>query len=801
MRTVGSPFAGRVLRAGAVFGALVLGASSLPAAAAAQTTEPDDVLEVTGGSLTWGVRHSIRNYLENFGHTEGWVAAADGATYAKGDAGAVFPAVGGEVDLAAGTASLSFDGSLEMFGFGEDWLYFDDVRIEIADGEAAVVVDLIESYNVKEPVDDFTLAVYTLDEDSLALDTQGRLVLTTAEGVFSEEAWASHLPQYGGPTYAPPNDYTDPLSLSIDLAAPGAESPGGGDDDGEDGDGGAGTGPYGVSTGSPLSGTTAYIRVTPGYALDADGETTVTIEGFHFDPGPAGQPGTGSGGIYVGLGTMKNPGSEAWRRSKGGTSGPVGAADYTYGLPLFVGNQNSADADVADGVMDASGHWSAELTIPGKDIDSFFGDGIDCVELSCGIFSFGAHGVVKAANEAFTPVYFAGQDDSTWPDRDDDDPTTVPPVTPERPDRAPDTLPTEAGLTAANRGDVQVLSLSGRTATVFVGAPAVDAYVGVSVYSDPQFVDWYLVPASGRIEVVLPAALPAGAHKLSVITAEEELIGWAPFELAEDSDGEDPDGEDPVKGEPYGTSTGTNPYTGATLTVTPAWSLSDSEQRVDLKGTGYATSSAGSTEGGAYVLFGWIDPAAGDDWGPGAHPDKGSTGQSGVTYTYAKDAATAGTYQTMVNYPGNVTGPGLPFIQADGSWEITGFPIQSSRFESTHGTQIDCYVQQCGIITIGAHGKANAGVEVFTPLYFTDERPPNTEPPSDGDTGLVDNPNLAGGSPGLSAATGWDAPAVSAEGRTLIVAGVLLFSLGVFGAAVVHVRARRGGARPVRPVA
>ncbi|MGO1801836.1 MAG: HtaA domain-containing protein [Microbacteriaceae bacterium] len=803
--TVGALAVGMLGFGPAAFGSVQTPGAALAAPADAGTEA--SAWEVVSGDLTWGVRHSIRNYLENFGHTEGWVAAADGATYTKGAAGAVFPVVaGGTVDPSAGTASLSFQGSLEMYGFGEDWFYFENVRIEVADGTADVIVDLLESYNIKEPVDDFTIASYELDADALSVE-DGTLSLVTGEGTFSEATWRDHLPNYGGPTYAPPGDYTDPLTISLALAQPGSENPGGGDEgDGEGGgddgeDGGNADGAYGVSAGAPLSGTAAYIRVTPGYAIAADGSTTVTVEGFHFDPGPAAAPGAGSGGIYVGLGTMKNPGSEDWRRSKGGFSGPVDSGDFTYGIPHFVGNQNSADADVADGVMDADGHWSIEMTIPGHDVPSFFGDVIDCIERQCGVFSFGAHGAIRPANEAYTPVYLVGQDESGWPDRDEDDPTTVPPVTPERPASVPSALPTASELVDGARGGVEVQSVTDGTATVFVGAAAVNTWVGLSVHSDPQFIDWFLVPSGGRVTATLPASLAEGDHKLSAITAEEELIGWAPFTWGTAPGVDDGDQE---KSEPYGSSTGTNPYTGATLTVTPAWSLADSGQTVDLKGTGYATDRDGDNEGGAYVLFGWVNPESGDDWGPGPHSGKSSIGRSGIDFTYAEDGAVAGTFQSMVNYPGNSTGPGLPFMDADGSWEIKGFPIESSRFQTPHGTQIDCYVQQCGILTIGAHGRANAGVEVFTPVYFTDERPPNTSPVGGGGGGVVENPNVAGSAAansGLSAATGLDALAVASEGRTTLIAGVLLLSLGVFAGALLFVRARRTPSAPIRSVA
>ncbi len=773
----------RRVEAAVLAAVLALGIVNVPAVATA--AEESAVTEIAEGSLTWGVRYSIRNYLENFGHTEGWVAAYDGASYARGDSGAVFPLESGWVDAEAGTASLRFRGAFEMFGFGETWLYFDNVRVEVAGGSAEIIVDLIESYSVKTSRDDFVLATYALDAADLVSDEDAAVRWQTGAGNFSESAAIEHLPHYGGPTYAAPNDYTDPLVLSLRADAGDDDTtPGTPPDDDDDADA---DGPYGTSAGTPLSDTAAFIRVTPGYAVNAEGATLLTLEGFGFDPGPAVAPGAGTGGIYVGFGTMKDPSDpEAWRRSKGGSSGPQGLADYTYGSPIFVANQGSGDADVADGVMNADGSWRATVTVPGSSVASFFGDTIDCLAVQCGFFSFGAHGVIRAANEAFTPVFFTGQDESTWPDRDDDDPVVVPPVTPDRPGAAPSALPAESTLVAGNRGAVDVLAVQDGVATVFVGADTVDTWVGAVVYSEPQFVDWYLVPASARIQVTLPEGLEPVEHRLAVLGAEDELIGWDSFALA--GGGDD---DDTVKGEPYGSSTGTNAHTGATLTVTPAWSLADAGQVVTLKGAGYATSNNGSSLGGAYVLFGWIDPDAGGDWGPGPSDQKQSLGRSGITYTYADDGVPAGTFQTMVNYPGNVTEPGLPYIQADGSWEIQEFPIRSSRFTSAHGIEIDCYVQQCGILTIGAHGSANAGVEVFAPVYFTDDRPANT-PPGVGSGGLVDNPNLVGS--GLSAATGLDGLVPAGDARTVLIAGFLLISIGLFAGSLLFTTIRR---RPV----
>jgi hypothetical protein len=764
--------------------AVLLGFGAV-APAQAEPIEPEPTAastEVTGGSVQWIVRSTIRNYLENFGHTEGYVDVAQGASYTRGAQHIEFPVQSGSVDPDAGTASLRIGGEVEMHGFGEAWLHFEDIRLDIADERITVTVDMIESYNVKTRTDDLVLSTFDLPEGGLTIE-DGELQLTTERGAFPDVVALEHLPSYGGPTYGAPNNWTDPLALHLTFGESGGENPGGEDPGGADpGENSGGqdpaTGPYGASTGTPYPDTTATIRVTPGYAIAPDGSTEVKIEGFGFDPGPAVAPGAGSGGIYVGLGTMKDFGNpEKWRRSKGGSSGPVGMGDYTYGAPMFVGNQGSGDADVADAVMNASGYWSYTMTIPGKDIASFFGDTVDCVALQCGFFSFGAHGAVKAANEAFTPVFFEGQDDSGWPDRNTgEEPTPVDPSTPDRPASDPGALPADTALTGANRGGVSV-EVSGGQALLTVGSAYQNTWVGAVVYSEPEFAGWYLVPANGRVTVPLPAGLPAGDHKIAAIDADETLIGWAPFTVEKQSTTPPSDG----KKEPHGTSTGKNSL-GASLTVAPAYSLNDRDQKVTVTGTGYATDNNGDSAGGAYILFGWVDkmPSAGGSMSAG-------------DYVYADGQET---YQWMVSYPGSSTQPGTPVMTADGDWE-TEFTVYGSEFTSANGVTVDCYEVQCGVFTIGAHGKINAGVEVFAPVYFDTDgssvdpaaKPPAQTPPPPSANPNALPANQAGQNTGVGVNGGLIAAvAQPSEARTLMIAGLLIVSAGLLGAALLRLR-------------
>ncbi|WP_293781975.1 immunoglobulin domain-containing protein [uncultured Aeromicrobium sp.] len=152
-----------------------------------------------------------------------------------------------------------------------------------------------------------------------------------------------------------------------------------------------------------------------------------------------------------------------------------------------------------------------------------------------------------------------------------------------------------------------------------------------------------------------------------------------------------------------------------TVTVTPNSGLSpEGESTLTLNGSGFATSlPSGLTFGGAYILFGTVtptNPADPDSWAPSKR------GVSGTNYDYAPGA---GTYQTMVGYPGYSPGPGEFVMDENGDWNGE-LVIPGPYFESQAGHEINCFDVQCGVITIGAHGQVNEGVETFTPVTFSD---------------------------------------------------------------------------------
>jgi hypothetical protein len=143
----------------------------------------------------------------------------------------------------------------------------------------------------------------------------------------------------------------------------------------------------------------------------------------------------------------------------------------------------------------------------------------------------------------------------------------------------------------------------------------------------------------------------------------------------------------------------------------------DAPTSVQVSGTGFQSVAGGF--GGVYVLFGWVDPASGDGWRPSAG------GVSGTQYRYAVDVQgqeNAG-YQRFVAFPGSTTAVEANggVVAEDGSWatDLTIPGATLTALDADGGTvEVDCRVVTCGVITIGAHGVANANNESFTPVAF-----------------------------------------------------------------------------------
>ncbi|WP_157502382.1 hypothetical protein [Leucobacter celer] len=152
-------------------------------------------------------------------------------------------------------------------------------------------------------------------------------------------------------------------------------------------------------------------RVDVSAAPSADGSTTVTLTGSGFQYQP-----NAPGGIYVFFGAVSDPGTNSWAPSQGGRSGSTFGYASASGSQLLVGFAGGESASASNSLIDANGGWSAEMTIPGAVFDSVSGNPhagqsqaggqIDCLQVQCGIITIGAHGMVNANNESFTPVSF-----------------------------------------------------------------------------------------------------------------------------------------------------------------------------------------------------------------------------------------------------------------------------------------------------------------------------------------------------------------------------------------------------------
>ncbi|MFI6577250.1 HtaA domain-containing protein [Nocardiopsis sp. NPDC050513] len=218
---------------------------------------PDGPLTVHSGRADWGVRASFRTYIEG-DIAQGSISAEDGASR-NADGTFAFSGGDGEVDLDAGTADLSFDGTVLFRGHayedGDPLLHMTvtDPRVEI-DGDAGVLYADV----VSKSLDDEELVTY--DDVAFAdLDLSG-VDPALAEDVLTWEAIPATLTADGVPAFADfyaEGEELDPVTLTVgvseDADVPGGGGDGGGGDGG--GDGGDGDGTPGLpNTGAALTG-------------------------------------------------------------------------------------------------------------------------------------------------------------------------------------------------------------------------------------------------------------------------------------------------------------------------------------------------------------------------------------------------------------------------------------------------------------------------------------------------------------------------------------------------------------------
>jgi len=314
----------------------------------------------------------------------------------------------------------------------------------------------------------------------------------------------------------------------------------------------------GLSLTTPAAADGAGVTVTNEFGT-ATADTTYSTEftvagsGFQSIQGAF-------GGIYVLFGWVSDPGGDSWKPSSGGSTGityryvPDSEEKDNAGFQRFVSFPGSETEYAANGgVIAADGSWSLSMVVPGPKFQAYDRDNnpvdIDCSVVTCGIITVGAHGVVNANNETFTPIEFgdvygdAGAVESTEttpaetetttpaesgtgtpPEAVSDPPTsassatTAPPTGAARPTDAVETTPVEPATADVDRATAvagRVLSFFGRG---FVPGEQILATLDDGMSSVGPLVAGPGGSLAGILQ--LPADLAAGTHVLRIQGAQ-----------------------------------------------------------------------------------------------------------------------------------------------------------------------------------------------------------------------------------------------------------------------------------------
>jgi hypothetical protein len=217
---------------------------------------------------------------------------------------------------------------------------------------------------------------------------------------------------------------------------------------------------------------------------------------------------------------------------------------------------------------------------------------------------------------------------------------------------------------------------------------------------------------------------------------------------------------------------------GVTVTNEFGTAQADLTYSTELTVTGRGFQSVAGGFGGIYVLFGWVD----DGW----RPSQG--GATGSDYRYVPDSESADNagFQRFVAFPGSDTAASANggTLADDGSWQVQ-LVVPGPTFQSLDrdgaAVTVDCREVTCGVITVGAHGVANAANETFTPVSFADlyAEAPAGAPPADDDPAAAPSASAApsAGSAPAAAPTGPPAaPSASIDPTTAVAGRVLSFT-------------------------
>ncbi|WP_036320264.1 hypothetical protein [Microbacterium indicum] len=237
---------------------------------------------------------------------------------------------------------------------------------------------------------------------------------------------------------------------------------------------------------------------------------------------------------------------------------------------------------------------------------------------------------------------------------------------------------------------------------------------------------------------------------------------------------------------------------GVTVTSSLGAGLVDAEHSttISVRGSGFQSVQGGF--GGVYVLLGWVDPS-------GWRPSEG--GSVGSDYLYIPDSesqSNAG-YQRFVSFPGGETESAAQAVLSDdGSWQVEMVvpgPEFTALDRGGNATTVDCLAVQCGVITIGAHGVANATNETFTPLSFVTSGT-TAAAPSAGETAApaASDDSAATPEPAATAAAAVGELRVGVSSASLTAGDAMSFTAGGFAAGEQVVASLDGGVAAVGPL-
>ncbi|HMR49354.1 MAG TPA: hypothetical protein PKE40_07135 [Arachnia sp.] len=259
------------------------------------------------------------------------------------------------------------------------------------------------------------------------------------------------------------------------------------------------------------------------------GATTFSIKGSGFQSLKG-----GFGGIYLMFGWVSDPGGGSWRPSQGGKTGtdllyvPDSESKDNRGYQKFVAFPGSSTEDTANGgVISADGTISLELVVPGPRFTAQDRDGnkkeVDCLSVQCGIITIGAHGVVNASNESFTPISFGATSSGSGGSSGTGTGGNAPAATTQSVDQAATATaesavavgdaPASLGLTQTS---VQAGRVLGFTGQGFAPGEQVVATVGAGLAGAGPLTAGRFGEVAGAIQ--LPADMRAGTHKV-ILTA------------------------------------------------------------------------------------------------------------------------------------------------------------------------------------------------------------------------------------------------------------------------------------------